>query len=136
MILIPIIPLYKNISNYPFIIISTIPVFFHSVLAQGTQNDTSNTTNTTNTSDTSNNRLDTPDNIDEFHIVVTFTIIMVILSWCGCFYVFYRTYKQWILDDRKLKMIHRLPVYTAFSGKQDVLCVLYATWNVLIRTND
>ena len=120
MIHIPIIPRSKNISNHPFIAISIIPVFFHNVLAQDAQNVTSNTTISSNTSSTSNgqnSRLDSLENLQEFHIVVAFTIAMVILSWCGCFYVFYRTYKQWILDKKRLKMIHRLPFYTAFSGK-------------------
>uniref|UniRef100_U9TEL5 G-protein coupled receptors family 1 profile domain-containing protein n=1 Tax=Rhizophagus irregularis (strain DAOM 181602 / DAOM 197198 / MUCL 43194) TaxID=747089 RepID=U9TEL5_RHIID len=40
---------------------------------------------------------------------------MSILGWCGCIYVFYRTYEQWRLNDKKLKMIHRLPFYTACS---------------------
>ena len=119
MIHIPIIPRFKKFSNYPFVAISTIPIFAHDASAQSTQFDTYHN----DTTSEQNDRLDTPDNIVEFHTVVTFTITLIILSWCGCFYVFYRTYKQWLLDKKKLKMIHRLPFYTAFSGKQYIFDV-------------
>ncbi|CAI2187915.1 1093_t:CDS:2, partial [Funneliformis geosporum] len=61
-------------------------------------------------------RLDTPENMKDFHTVVYLTIIMTMFSLCGCSYVFFRTYKQWILNKkRSLPMIYLLPFYTAFS---------------------
>ncbi|CAB4373858.1 unnamed protein product [Rhizophagus irregularis] len=86
-----------------FIIISVFQIFFSNVL------------NVLAQSKPSKVRLDNPDNIDQFYTVVYFSITMSILGWCGCIYVFYRTYEQWRLNDKKLKMIHRLPFYTACS---------------------
>jgi hypothetical protein len=62
-------------------------------------------------------RLDTPDNIRNFHIVVYFTISVIVLGSIGCFYVFYRAYKQWILNKKRLTMIYKLPFYTACTGE-------------------
>lgn len=61
-------------------------------------------------------RLDTPDNLNNFHLVVDFSLTMIVLGLIGCVYVFYRVYKQWILSRKKLAMIYRLPFYTAFTG--------------------
>jgi hypothetical protein len=63
------------------------------------------------------NRLDSPNNINNFHLVVDFSMTMIVLGLIGCVYVFYRVYKQWILSKKKLAMIYRLPFYTACTGK-------------------
>ncbi|GES97462.1 hypothetical protein GLOIN_2v1847874 [Rhizophagus clarus] len=94
----------KKSSN----IILIFSIFFFNVnalnvLAQNTLNNTQNY------------RLNNPDNIYQFHIVMYVSVTMSILGWCGCIYVFYRTYEQWKLNDKKLKMIHKLPFYTACS---------------------
>jgi hypothetical protein len=62
-------------------------------------------------------RLDSPDNIHNFHLVVDFSMTMIVLGLIGCVYVFYRVYKQWILNGKKLAMIYRLPFYTACTGR-------------------
>lgn len=89
-------------------IISLFTIFFSNVLNVLAQNTPKSSPNV---------RLDNPDNIEQFYTVIYFSITMSILGWCGCIYVFYRTYEQWRLNDKNLKMIHRLPFYTACSGK-------------------
>lgn len=61
-------------------------------------------------------RLDSPDNLTDFHLVVDFSMTMIVLGLIGCIYVFYRVYGQWILSRKKLAMIYRLPFYTACTG--------------------
>jgi hypothetical protein len=97
--------IYKTCSKKILFIevILILPIFFLNVSAQDSQD--------------THVKLDSPENESEFHTVVTFMMTMIVLSWFGCFYVFYRTYKQWILDNKSLKMIHKLPLYTALSGK-------------------
>ncbi|CAG8515134.1 10821_t:CDS:2 [Funneliformis mosseae] len=60
--------------------------------------------------------LNTPDNRKNLHTIVYYTSTIVFISLSGCFYVFYRTYKQWKfnkLRKKSLNMIHKLPFYTA-----------------------
>jgi cellobiose-specific phosphotransferase system component IIC len=89
-------------------IISVFSIFFFNVLNVFAQNTTNNPQNV---------RLDSPNNIDQFHTVIYYSITMSVIGLCGCIYVFYRTYKQWKLNGKRLKMIYRLPFYTACSGK-------------------
>ncbi|GES95850.1 hypothetical protein GLOIN_2v1490005 [Rhizophagus clarus] len=58
-------------------------------------------------------RLDRPDNINNFHLIVDLSMMLTALSLVGCVYVFYRVYKLWILSKKKLAMTYRLPFYTA-----------------------
>ncbi|CAB4403784.1 unnamed protein product [Rhizophagus irregularis] len=57
--------------------------------------------------------LNTPSNKVNFRSVVDLSLTMLALGFIGCFYVFYRIYKQWILNKKSLVMIHKLPYYTA-----------------------
>lgn len=82
--------------NFPFLLI--LPLLFINVEADG-------------------DRLDTPENIKNFHLIVGFSLTLIILGWFGCIYVFYRIYKQWLLSKKRLAMIYRLPFYSACSGK-------------------
>lgn len=86
----------KFSMNFPFLLI--LPLLFINVEADG-------------------DRLDTPDNIKNFHLIVGFSLTLIILGWIGCIYVFYRIYKQWLLSKKRLAMIYRLPFYSACSGK-------------------
>ncbi|RGB31266.1 hypothetical protein C1646_764260 [Rhizophagus diaphanus] len=84
----------KLSMNFPFLLI--LPLLFINVEADG-------------------DRLDTPDNINNFRLIVGFSLTLIILGWFGCIYVFYRIYKQWLLSKKRLAMIYRLPFYTACS---------------------
>jgi hypothetical protein len=112
----------KLFINFPFLLI--LPL---SVLAYGDDDD-----------DDDDDQLNNPENIHNFHLVVGFSLTLVILGWLGCIYIFYRIYKQWILSKKRLAMIYRLPFYTACTGKNfdyksrvtNYLCVL--TLSVII----
>lgn len=91
--------------NFPSLLI--LPLLFINVLA-GDDDD----------------RLDTPDNINNFRLIVGFSLTLIILGLFGCIYVFYRVYKQWILSKKKLAMIYRLPFYTACTGKKLLLFLI------------
>ncbi|CAI2187913.1 18504_t:CDS:2 [Funneliformis geosporum] len=63
--------------------------------------------------------LDTPDNRKNLHTVVYSTLAMIVISLCGCLYVFYRTYNQWKFNKsrkKSLMMIYKLPFYTACTA--------------------
>src|SRR4051794_39637892 len=62
-------------------------------------------------------RLDTPNNLYNYHLVVNYTLTVLTLGLTGCLYVFYRIYKQWILNEKALTMIYKLPFYTAITGE-------------------
>ncbi|CAG8515115.1 10820_t:CDS:2 [Funneliformis mosseae] len=99
---------YKSKSNHLLTILSILPILFFNALAYDEENDVDKSPQPP--------RLDSPENLKDFLTVVYVTIIMTILSLCGCSYVFYRTYRQWILNKkRSLPMIYLLPFYTAFS---------------------
>lgn len=70
-------------------------------------------------------KLDSPDNINNFHLVVDFSMTMIVFGLIGCIYVFYRIYKQWIYSKKKLAIIYRLPFYTACTGKIYQAIMLY-----------
>lgn len=61
--------------------------------------------------------LNTSSNKVNFRNVVDLTLTMLALGSIGCFYVFYRVYKQWKLNKKRIVMIHKLPFYTACIGK-------------------
>lgn len=69
------------------------------------------------------NNLNSPENRNEFYLVVCFTTIMFSLSILGAIYVLYRTYKSWVYSEdsfffnkRCLNMSHKLPFYTSCIG--------------------
>jgi hypothetical protein len=66
-------------------------------------------------------KLNSSANKSNFHNVVDLTLTMIVLGFIGCLYVFYRVYKQWILNKKRLVMIHKLPFYTACIGKINLL---------------
>lgn len=96
---------FKPSINLPFLLILSLS--FDNVLAEG-------------------DRLDTPDNIHNFRLVVGFSMALIMLGCLGCIYVFYRVYKQWILNKKRLVMIYKLPFYTAVIGKRLLLlsCII------------
>ncbi|CAG8638953.1 28443_t:CDS:2, partial [Racocetra persica] len=60
-------------------------------------------------------RLDSPENINDFKLVVITTYVMAFFNTIGCSYVFYRSWLQWKISSKSLSMIFRLPFYTAIA---------------------
>lgn len=77
-------------------------------------------------------KLDNPENRDDFYLVSIFATIMFSFSCIGALYVMYRTFKQWIYWDetlmkykkRSLSMNFKLPFYTSCIGMNLIILII------------
>src|SRR4051812_31039330 len=90
------------------ITILTLLILFFSVLVQGKNRNHYD----------SSLLLDTPEDREDFSIVMSATNTLFLLSCFASLYVLYRTFKQWRSNKKCLRMVYRLPFYTSCIGEK------------------